>query len=327
MLLNLPEFVKFYIQIADNNMKRTPKKILISFVGSNDSGNPGKNDGAVLTALGIKSFKFDKIHIIYSLNVKSEIDFYKIAKYVETEIKTRSYCKDVALHPLDLDSVIDHNEIYNKLLALCISLKQSEKKSEFTALISSGTPAMMVCWILMAESGDFKIKLFQVTPPRFSSKLINEVKLDTSLPRIKRLEEEVNSLLPEVVMNIAKGQLFVDKLRINLSPKEFCFYRYFLEQKLNENGDLRISGFFMPDDFKLSVIEYLKDSFEDSTVNLKKIGDMMSAEFRPTLTKLNTKFRESVSVAHYKYVHILGSGPRMAKSYSVLLKKERIKIT
>jgi hypothetical protein len=82
----------------------------------------------------------------------------------------------------------------------------------------------------------------------------------------------------------------------------------------------------MPDDFKLTVKNYLKDSYEDNTVDMKKIGDMMSSDFRSTITKLNGKLKEILSEGHYKYVHVLSSGGRMAKSYSILLKKERIRI-
>jgi sigma54-dependent transcription regulator len=124
-------------------------KALLSFVGTNDAGNlNGKPDGAILTVF--RKLRFDEVHLLWNPAAPRGISFEDIAKHVRFEIEDRGYARRVSLHRFDCKDVTDHNEIYPKLLAVCNALKSS-KTRKFTAAIASGTPAMQVCWILMAE--------------------------------------------------------------------------------------------------------------------------------------------------------------------------------
>lgn len=163
-------------------------RILLSFVGTNDAGKlRGENDGAVLTVF--KKRKFDEVHLIWNTSEAKNVSFEQIAKYVKDEIIKRKYCSNVRPHRFDCDDVTDHNEIYPKLLAFCNSLGTTEGR-KFTAAIASGTPAMQVCWILMAESGDFPLELIRSNEPRFGKAPVTPIRLGTGLPRIIRLEQE-----------------------------------------------------------------------------------------------------------------------------------------
>jgi sigma54-dependent transcription regulator len=55
---------------------------------------------------------------------------------------------------LEIPGVTDHNQIYVELKNYCDRLNNADNRS-YTAAISSGTPDMQVCWILLAEYGDF----------------------------------------------------------------------------------------------------------------------------------------------------------------------------
>lgn len=56
---------------------------------------------------------------------------------------------------------------------------------------------MQVCWILMAESGDFPVDLIRSNESKFGGQFVTPVKLGTGLPRIIRLQEEVKTLTKE----------------------------------------------------------------------------------------------------------------------------------
>jgi len=171
-------------------MRRGTKthRILLSFVGTNDvdktSGRPG---GLILTIL--KKRKFDEVHLLWNYSEVKNLSDEEMAKHVRDQVLSRGYCNTVKLHRVDCSDVTDHNEIYPKLLAVCQSLKPSPGR-RFTAAIASGTPAMQVCWILLAESGDFPVELKRGNEPWVGRQPVAPIRLSSSLPRILRLEQE-----------------------------------------------------------------------------------------------------------------------------------------
>ena len=83
---------------------------------------------------------------------------------------------------------------------------------------------MQVCWILLSESGDFSdsnpLRLVQIKDPKFGKSENVPVKIDTSLPRIVRLKEEVKGLkdlLPSAIISISKPGLIIDDKEIVFS--------------------------------------------------------------------------------------------------------------
>jgi sigma54-dependent transcription regulator len=195
-------------------------KVLLSFIGSNDAGKLNdKTDGAILTAL--KNEKFDHIHLLWNKGTIKEITYEKIAEYLKTEIIKRKLAKKVFAYEFPIKDVTNHNIIYTSLIDFTETLNKSEEFN-YTAAISSGTPAMQVCWILLAESGDFSelnsLRLIQVKDPKFGKSENLLVKIDTSLPRILRLKEEVKTLkkdlIPSAIITITKPGLKIDETDI-----------------------------------------------------------------------------------------------------------------
>lgn len=304
-------------------------RIFISIIGLNDEGKlKGEKDGAILTAL--KNYKknyFSAVYLLYTENKESRKKFVRIAKYVMSEIQKRGYCETIEIKKLSVCNVIDHNEIYNKLLGSCKEIEDKEGRDvKFIASISSGTPAMSVCWILMAESGDFEIELIQVTPPKFKQKIISKVKFGTALPRIKRLEEEVRKLKPEIKMDVGQAHLYVDKNLIYLSMTEFVYYRYFLERKLRDEVPLRVSEIFMPDEFYKKVMQYLKESYPSEDIYYKDKKEIQATNFRTTISKIKSKFKRSVANSLIEYIEIGSLGKRGNLTYEIRLDKEKIEV-
>jgi len=145
------------------------KKILLSFVGTNDAGKLiGKNDGAILTAL--KKQKFDEVILLWNEANVGEVEYGKVVKYLKREINKRKYASKISDQEFNLSDVTDHNQIYLQLKEFTDTLLKN-KSYTYTAAISSGTPAMQVCWILLAESGDFSeanpLRLIKIKDPKF----------------------------------------------------------------------------------------------------------------------------------------------------------------
>lgn len=305
------------------------KEILLTFVGTNDSYT--EKDGAVLTVF--KKRRFDEVHLLW--NPSQYMNYFQVANYVKSEIEKRKHCKKVFVHAFDCEDVTDHNEIYPKLLNFCKTIKS--KNSCFTAAIASGTPSMQACWILIAESGDFPLKLIRSDEAKFGKPIVRDVKLGASLPRILRLKEENEELkkerkklLPQLELNIQKASIHIGKHELNLSPVEYSYYRFFSERVINENEYLRIDIDTVPDEFYRSILLFHRESFPQADSNRifpEKNKFISSATFRANISKLNKKIRLFFEgEAIFMNYQVESNGKRYRKSYGINLPKDIIKI-
>jgi len=305
------------------------KEVLLTFVGTNDFNK--NKDGAVLTVF--KKRKFDEVHLLW--NPSSFLNYFEVAKYVKSEIDKRKFCRKVTVHSFDCEDVTDHNEIYPKLLTFCNNL--TLKGNKYTAAIASGTPSMQACWILLAESGDFPLKLIRSDEAKFGKPIVRDVKLGASLPRILRLKEENEELkkerkklLPPLSLFVSNAKVQIGKDELNLSPVEFSYYRYFIKRALNEMEYLRIDIDTVPEEFYNSVLKYHRDSFpqaDSNRIGTEKNKYISSATFRANISKLNKKIelffdREPIFMNY----QVESKGMRFRKAYGINLPKDIIKI-
>lgn len=317
------------------------KKIntLISFVGSNDAGKfAGGEDGAILTAL--KNQKFDNVILIYN-DSNSKIDFLSITKYLQTEIKKRKLAYKVDIIKFPVQDVTDHNQIYVELKKFTDSLPKAGNIN-YTAAISSGTPAMQVCWILLSESGDFseksKLELVKVIDPKFGKTGNVPVKIDTALPKIIRLKEEVNNLkkdlIPNATITSSRPELKIGDARIDLSPIELSYYRYFAERVISGEGAEKFSGLTVPDHFLARIIVIHEEFYPDLDTNRIELEEMKRKQiglsittFRGNVSKTNKKIRKALNNETLKKAfEISVEGTRGAKFYGIKAPKEKIRI-
>ncbi|MBM4400888.1 MAG: hypothetical protein FJ045_02940 [Crenarchaeota archaeon] len=322
-------------------MKKGTRKtrVLLSFVGTNDEGKRvGKDDGAILTIFQRRCF--DEVHLLWNPTSKKEIDFESIATYVRSEIEKRDFCDRVTLHRFDCENVTDHNEIYPKLLSLCRSLGVTPTKS-YTAAIASGTPAMQVCWILIAESGDFPLELIRSNEPRFGKPYVTPVRLGTGLPRILRLEQanlqlqkEKEALIPALSIEVKHGRAAVGDTTIELSPIMFAYYRYFAERAKQGRTFERISGIYAPHHFLESIVSFHRESFPESELFRDKLEKLLRegkeldvGTFRANIVKTNTKIKNALrNATMHQFFTVTTEGKRHSLSYGLRLPPEKIVI-
>ncbi len=304
------------------------KKALISFVGKNDKGvdsDGNKCDGAILTVL--KEREFDLLHLIYNPTKSGGENFYDIGINIrDNAIKRNHFNKtNIVLHSFECENVTDHNEIYPKLLNLCKSLP---KNFEYTAAIASGTPAMSACWILMAESGDFKIKLIRSNEPKFGKPLVTEVKLGTGLPRIRKQEIKITNLIKVIKKDLWPVEVDTQNLKIIiggecliLSHIEFCYYLYFLKRAYFGKSGLKVANNNPPEEFVNDINRLFKQLFPN--LDRTKPG----TNFQSNVSKINKKIKGLIDNSYKnKYYLINGNGLRGNLSYSIDLNSKLIKI-
>ncbi len=316
------------------------KRVLLTFVGSNDAGKlTGKNDGAIITAL--RNDKFDEVILLWNNNKTGSPTYAEIVNHLKKEIKKQKLAKKVDDILLDIKDVTNHNEIYIKLKKFTDNLKKNDG-IVYTASITSGTPSMQACWILLGESGEFSeeypLNLIQVKDPRFGASANVPVKLDTTLPKIISLKDEVTKLredlIPIAVINIAKGTLTIGETPITLSPIEFCYYRYFAERVIEGSGEERFSGFTVSLDFMEKIYSYHEESFEFLDTNRIDLGKMIKKKeelaiqtFRGNVSKANKKIKAALNNETLADTFTISiEGGRGAKFYGIKAPAEKIKI-
>ncbi|MCK4543375.1 MAG: sigma-54-dependent Fis family transcriptional regulator [Spirochaetales bacterium] len=198
------------------------EQILLSFVGNRDPYS-GEESGPVLSLLSER--RYNRVFLFCTGS-----EYYERAKAVE-DITKEEEGASYSFIRLDLESVIDYEEIYEKLQRSVnmILNRYGHRKPEISVLLDPGTPQMQTGWFLMVLSGALDAKLLQGIPPRFAGGVykVREVDLkETNLPgagvsskRINRVE----SISPETRIEewiqpdlktkiVGKSPVFLDSL-------------------------------------------------------------------------------------------------------------------
>lgn len=181
-----------------NYFMDTPKtqpraKILFCFVGNRDPFNPENlTDGPILSLLSSEIF-----HEAY-LFCAGE-GYFERAKMVERTALERGLKLRFQFINLDILSVVDYEEIYEKLSVALEAIEPgiSHKQGERYILLDPGTPQMQTVWFLLSQSGTFPATLLQGVPPEHGAGRykVKEVELGRGvLPRVRpfALPEQAN---------------------------------------------------------------------------------------------------------------------------------------
>ncbi len=314
------------------------KQVLISFVGTNDSGQlKGKGDGAVINTC--RNRRFDVVHLIWTKNKNLKLSYEQIANHVKTILENENLCSNVKIHFMDIQNVVDHNEIYPKLLGFCRALPIGSGY-KYTGAISSGTPSMQTCWILMAESGDFTIELTRANEPSLDIEPIAKVKLGTALPRIRRLEQEnlklKRNLNIELVFDFVHNspRVRINEKQIDFMPMEFAWYKFFAQNVL-DGLHIPISEVYnVKKEVLIKVNEIYKACFQSD--NNSRLGENIAEYSKKGYALTNLNYHKSNIEKKIKdkiddeqtldQVIIHSEGTPAEKVYYIRLPAEKIKM-
>jgi len=143
--------------IAYNKKRRGfMKKVLLSFIGNNDCYLSDGKEGAIISIL--KSRPFDALYILFNKE-----------SYLEHAYEIRDYCRrcfpklKVDFEPAVSLDPIDYNLVYPAMYNAVnhIKSKENPKETEFTVSVTSGTPTMHSCWVLLKQGGIIDAELIQ----------------------------------------------------------------------------------------------------------------------------------------------------------------------
>ncbi len=134
------------------------KKILISFIGNNDCLLREGKEGAIISIL--KERNFDILYLLYNDN-----------RYLQYASDILIYCKkhfpNLTVRYLEAEAFnpIDYNIVYPSMVAAVNNILNEEgtKDVEYTISLTSGTPTMHSCWILIVLGGIIQAKLIQTS--------------------------------------------------------------------------------------------------------------------------------------------------------------------
>ncbi len=274
--------------------------------------------------------RFDEIHILWSES--KFYDFEGIGEYVRSQLTGRGLCTSVVLRELKIKDPTDHNEIYPKLLAYLEAVHKKNRR--YVAAISSGTPSMQACWILIAESGAFPLKLVRSDDPKWGVPVVRPVKLSAALPRIEKIVKENKELkksaLPRLRINRQIAEVHIGEKELTLSPMEFVYYVIFAERAMEGKDYLRFGIANVPSEFFEHVLEYHSEFFPDAEsarITLEKAKSIACATFRANVTRMNIKIKKLFKHDVYaKYFLIESEGKKYSKRYGINLEKQLITI-
>lgn len=163
------------------------QRILLTFVGNRDpySDPASEEPGPVLSLLLARPFD-------HAVLFCTSGEYLERARQVERSAQEAGSSLTFSFHLLEFNSVIDYEEIYQKLSKAVKTLsfwKEDvlETSKEVYVLLDPGTPQIQTCWFLLVRSGELPAVLLQGVPPRFAGGTyrVREVSLgETILPQV-----------------------------------------------------------------------------------------------------------------------------------------------
>lgn len=182
--------------------------MLLTFIGNNDCYLAEGKEGAIISILRQRAF--DALYILYN-----------DARYLRHASEILLYCKKyfpkliVRYQEAESFNPIDYNLVYPAMVSAVRSIQKEQegKDVEYTISITSGTPTMHSCWILMVMGGIIQAKLIQSSREQgiqevdFSlddfPKLKSEAKIKIELTKKERenkvLRKQILDSFPELI--------------------------------------------------------------------------------------------------------------------------------
>ena len=137
-------------------------RILLTFVGSHDPfRGEGRvsGDGPVLSLLAAE--KFSEVRLFYN-----SVEFLKRASDVLRALRDRGDETPVRYEEIPVVDPTDHAALYQHIEDRALKIaKEVGAKADIWIAISSGTPQMQTCWMLLVLGGVIKARLVQILPP------------------------------------------------------------------------------------------------------------------------------------------------------------------
>lgn len=140
------------------------QKALFSFIGNQDPRTSRGDEGPILTLLRYRQ-DFDKIILFYTPDKTGDI-----IENLKNEIYLVSPESNIEIYSLPISDPTNHEEILGSLRGSMSEILKKLSDTECYISISSGTPAMHACWILLAAGGEIPAYILHKREERFVKK-------------------------------------------------------------------------------------------------------------------------------------------------------------
>ncbi len=132
-------------------------KALLTFIGNHDPFADGKAQlGPILSIL--EKRKFDKLYLLFNND-----------RYWDAVFKTQEICNQkypqmkVEMRLTEAVNPINYNLVYPAMYNVVQRIVKENKGMKYTISITSGTPTMHSCWILLVQGGVINAEILQVS--------------------------------------------------------------------------------------------------------------------------------------------------------------------
>ncbi len=183
-------------------------KVLLTFTGFHDPYFKGlieeeEQPGPILTLLSTQTF--DHIILFDTPNTKKNTG--------ETEKAIQELHSESVVHTLEtrLEDPTNYQEIFRILRKHFQCIAEDFASASFFVAVTSGTPQMHACWLLLTASGEVPARVLQVRPPHFVTKqrpLVTEVDLDSKGFPVVRFED--------LSLSVEESEADIDAIRMQL---------------------------------------------------------------------------------------------------------------
>lgn len=131
------------------------KHILLSFLGNNDPFNDQKQPGPILSV--IRHGNYSHLYILFSHE-----------KYLPAAVELKNFCHiyypdlQVEFQAACVSDPISYELVYPAMYEAVKLIINLNTDARYTICVSSGTPVMHTCWILLQRGGVIPAKLIQI---------------------------------------------------------------------------------------------------------------------------------------------------------------------
>jgi transcriptional regulator with PAS, ATPase and Fis domain len=176
-------------------------KVLLTFTGFHDPygvGLVGNDEQAGPVLSLVRESAFDKLIIFSTPNTE------KNTSATQEALRISAPGLIIERRDLPLDDPTDYTAILHELRNHIREICDETPQADYFVSVTSGTPQMHACWVLLAASGEIPARILNVRPARFISKdrpLIAETNLASSeFPTVRthlRLSEQLEDAPPD----------------------------------------------------------------------------------------------------------------------------------
>lgn len=91
----------------------------------------------------------------------------EVSDATREEIKKRDLCQNVRILPVEASDPTNYFDLLSSLRSHFKVILKDHPQAEFSIGLSSGTPQIHACWLMLVASGEIPARLLKTVPPRF----------------------------------------------------------------------------------------------------------------------------------------------------------------